>query len=45
MKTGLIVLAVLLAGLTACQSVPAERKPNCACLWEPLTGLSNGEPA
>jgi len=42
MKKGLIVLVLMLAALSACQSVPAERKPSCACLWMPMTGLSNG---
>jgi starvation-inducible outer membrane lipoprotein len=45
MKKILILLALMLASLTACQSVPKERKNNCACLWEPLDGLSKGEAA
>jgi hypothetical protein len=38
MKTTWIALALALAGLSACQSVPAERKNNCACLWEKPDG-------
>ncbi|WP_217577440.1 hypothetical protein [Mesorhizobium sp. GbtcB19] len=45
MKKSLIVLALMLAALAACQSVPAERKPNCACLWTPLSGIPEGEAA
>ncbi len=33
-----IVLALVAGALSSCQTVPAERKNNCACLWEPLTG-------
>lgn len=43
MKKALIVLVLTLGALSACQSVPAERKPSCACLWTPMTGISNGE--
>jgi hypothetical protein len=42
MTTRLITLALMLAALTACQSVPAERKNNCSCNWEILADLSNG---
>jgi hypothetical protein len=45
MKRNLILLALMLASLSACQSVPKERKNNCACLWEPMVGLSKGETA
>ena len=31
-----LIAALLLAGLAACQTVPAERKNNCVCVWEPL---------
>lgn len=39
MRARWIVFALALAGLTSCQSVPAERKNNCACLWERPTGF------
>jgi hypothetical protein len=45
MKARLILVALALAMLSACQSVPAQRKDNCACVWEPLTGLSKGATA
>lgn len=45
MKKSLVVLALLLAGLAGCQSVPAERKNSCACVWEPLAGLEEGATA
>ncbi|WP_158268979.1 hypothetical protein [Ensifer sp. NM-2] len=34
MKLKWIALALMLSALAACQSVPAERKNNCACLWQ-----------
>jgi hypothetical protein len=37
MKRVMIALVVALGGLTACQSVPAERENNCVCNWEALT--------
>ncbi len=37
MKLRVVVLMIVLGGLSACQSVPAERKNNCACNWEALT--------
>lgn len=36
MKQSIIALVTLLALLTACQSIPAVRKNNCTCNWEPL---------
>jgi hypothetical protein len=39
MKKILAVLGLSLIGLTSCQAVPAERKNNCACLWEYPAGL------
>ena len=36
MKLRPLIAAMLLAGLAACQTVPAERKNNCVCVWEPL---------
>jgi hypothetical protein len=41
MRATLIALALALAGLSSCQSVPAERKNNCACLWEEPSGYIN----
>ncbi|MFB9951887.1 hypothetical protein ACFFP0_23815 [Rhizobium puerariae] len=38
----LIALALALAGLAGCQSVPAERKNNCACMWENFDPLPEG---
>ncbi|MCP1200600.1 MULTISPECIES: hypothetical protein [Notoacmeibacter] len=38
MRTILLVLIVAVGGLAACQSVPAVRKNNCACIWEALDG-------
>ena len=35
MRVTLIAL-VLISSLSACQSVPKERKNNCACNWEVL---------
>ncbi|WP_196776344.1 hypothetical protein [Rhizobium etli] len=29
-----IALAMMLTALASCQSVPAERNNNCACLWQ-----------
>lgn len=29
-----LLLLLLLGLLSSCQSVPAERKTNCSCLWE-----------
>lgn len=37
-----IALCLSLAGLASCQSVPAERKNNCACNWETFVPLSEG---
>ncbi len=31
-----IVMVLLMGFLSSCQSVPAERRQNCACLWEAL---------
>ena len=42
MKFSVIALAVLLGGLSACQSIPAERTNNCACAWEALPMPSQG---
>jgi hypothetical protein len=39
MKRTLIALAVMLSTLASCQSVPAERKNNCACLWQKTDGI------
>lgn len=36
-----LVVALASAALSSCQAVPAERKNNCACLWEPLEGPIN----
>jgi len=36
------LLAILLCILSSCQSVPAERKNNCSCVWTPMTGISEG---
>jgi hypothetical protein len=42
MKKCFIAFALILVGLTGCQSVPAERKANCSCNWETLDGFSRG---
>ncbi|MBB4444132.1 hypothetical protein M2310_007422 [Rhizobium leguminosarum] len=42
MKELLVVIALLVCGLSSCQSVPAERKNHCACQWEGASGLSRG---
>jgi hypothetical protein len=34
MRKTLIGLALMLGALASCQAVPAERKNNCACLWQ-----------
>lgn len=34
-----LTLALIMGVLSACQSVPAERKNNCACVWESPEGL------
>lgn len=34
MKKTIVLLAVLLATLSACQSTKGERKNNCACNWD-----------
>jgi len=39
MKWTLIALAVMLNTLASCQSVPAERKNNCACVWQKPDGF------
>ncbi len=39
MKRTLIAVAVILSTLTSCQSVPVERKNNCACLWQEPDGV------
>lgn len=36
----ILTFTVLLFALSSCQSVPAERKNNCACLWESPVGLT-----
>lgn len=33
-----IFVAVLLTGLASCQSIPVERKNNCACAWQKTDG-------
>ncbi|MBX4967726.1 MULTISPECIES: lipoprotein [Rhizobium] len=38
----LLLILLLLATLSSCQSVPAERKNHCACLWEGAIGLPEG---
>jgi len=45
MKVRVTLLALVLMMLSACQSVPAQRKNNCACNWEPLAGLMQGAAA
>lgn len=42
MRMTAIVVAILLSGVSACQSIPAERKNNCACGWEALSTLPEG---
>ncbi len=37
-----IAFCLSLAGLASCQSVPAERKNNCACNWENFAPLPEG---
>lgn len=36
----ILTFTVLLVALSSCQTVPAERKNNCACLWEAPSGLT-----
>lgn len=36
MKRLLPLLAVLLFGLTACQTIRPERTNNCTCAWEKI---------
>lgn len=38
-----VLVTLLISLLSSCQSVPAERKNNCACMWEPLSGLPEGQ--
>lgn len=33
-----IFVAVLFTGLASCQTIPVERKNNCACAWQKLNG-------
>ncbi|CDX20937.1 exported hypothetical protein [Mesorhizobium plurifarium] len=42
MKIPLIFLTMILALLTACQTIPAVRKNNCACAWDKLAFQSEG---
>ncbi len=42
MTLRILAALVAMSVLSACQSVPAERKNHCACLWEPMKGLSLG---
>lgn len=39
MKRTFIALALMLSTVASCQSVPAERKNNCACLWQKPDGV------
>jgi hypothetical protein len=41
MKPKLILFVLMLGVLASCQSVPAERKNSCACLWERMDNNSN----
>lgn len=43
MKSMYILIALLSVGLTGCQTIPAERKNNCACMWETMDGQLVGE--
>jgi hypothetical protein len=45
MKITLIVLAFLMTAIAGCQSVPKERKNNCACNWETMEGYKEGAAA
>ena len=38
MRRLLPIFALLLLGLTACQTIPPERTNNCACAWEKTNG-------
>jgi hypothetical protein len=42
MRSRALLLVIMLSVLSSCQSVPAERKNHCSCLWEPTVGLSGG---
>lgn len=33
-----IFVAVLFLGLASCQTIPVERKNNCACAWQKTNG-------
>lgn len=37
-----IALSLALAGLASCQSVPAERKNHCACMWQKVSSGKSG---
>jgi hypothetical protein len=39
----IFITMMLLTGLTACQSIPGERKSNCACLWQDPVGVTTME--
>jgi hypothetical protein len=43
MRITVIALLLLLGTLSACQSIPAERTNNCACMWEALPNLPEGD--
>lgn len=34
MRFTLFLLFIAMSAISACQSVPKERKNNCACVWE-----------
>lgn len=41
MKRTIIAFSLMLSALSSCQTVPAERRNNCACLWQAPDGLIN----
>jgi len=41
MKPGVLIFLIAMTVISACQSVPKERKNNCACLWEAPIGLNS----
>lgn len=45
MMTRIIVLILTALALTACQSIPKERKNNCACAFDQISIIPQGDVA
>jgi len=41
MKRMIVAISLMASVLSSCQSVPAERRNNCACLWQEPSGLTD----